>query len=578
MPIVQADLTNADFYYPRLASERNDIRLLSINCLDFPNEAGLLSCSLVTVPLKSRTPYIALSYMWGRDQPNKTILVNGAKFKIRPNLYTFLTTLGIDRYWGRNFFIDAICINQVDLEERTRQVALMGTVYTDAARVVGWLGSRKPGFPAFIAGTFSPFWTRLWIVQELTLARKLTLYVGDTMLDLQDLSSWLYDHGYDTWNGDNKKWHSARLHPSRHGEAHLGFEHIAAILGHRRRFGAGCVGSARLKCLKVPMYRALMAFELQQCHEPRDIVFGLLGIARSQLVPDLKIAVHSLYLYILLEGLQNISQDYPIVDDRSRREDLMRDFMATCLRAFGFSFWDPTIYHIGRVVARHFYGPLGDKSFELDPRNFKRHWAIHGAEQSIRGPGHSLLLSGSPKCAYIEQWSVGIQHFLVGVAMPGIGFYPLSTYGHCRVAILENILDLQRIENEILTMPDGTGYSYHGWENEVERMLKICERGEQPVEPPASSYLVPSLRFPTSTLYEAFWIIIGRTYQVLVSTCLASICDGIALRLDATLGRYLWGIVLFVCYLLCHLWLRYAYRKVNFPLLGSQDVRHYFTR
>jgi uncharacterized membrane protein len=38
---------------------------------------------------------------------------------------------------------DAVCINQVDLEEKGHQVALIGSIYRDAQKVVVWLGCRK---------------------------------------------------------------------------------------------------------------------------------------------------------------------------------------------------------------------------------------------------------------------------------------------------------------------------------------------------------------------------------------------------------------------------------------------------
>jgi hypothetical protein len=43
------------------------------------------------------------------------------------------------------FWVDQICINQVDIEERDRQVAMMGTIYKTATRVITYIGPEHPG-------------------------------------------------------------------------------------------------------------------------------------------------------------------------------------------------------------------------------------------------------------------------------------------------------------------------------------------------------------------------------------------------------------------------------------------------
>lgn len=125
-------------------------------------------------------------------------------------------------------FIDAICINQHDPEEKPRQVQLMGDVYRQAKQVVAWLPPPKLGWISWLEGpvdavklkkaidllketaqsppqmTFSqslnlriaanlvlhavtpnPFWSRLWIVQEVILARKLVIQLPGLAVDLE---------------------------------------------------------------------------------------------------------------------------------------------------------------------------------------------------------------------------------------------------------------------------------------------------------------------------------------------------------------------------------------------------------
>jgi hypothetical protein len=68
----------------------------------------------------------------------RTIFCDGKSMTIKPNLYNALLHLRKHRpgvYW-----IDAVCINQVDSVERNAQVQIMGRIYRSAAEVVVWLG------------------------------------------------------------------------------------------------------------------------------------------------------------------------------------------------------------------------------------------------------------------------------------------------------------------------------------------------------------------------------------------------------------------------------------------------------
>lgn len=90
--------------------------------------------------------YEALSYTWGppSDQPRDYIWLQGCPLPIKPNLEAALRSLRLPNQ-RRRLWIDAICINQDDVDERSRQVQYMRSIYKHAARVVVWLGSRTPG-------------------------------------------------------------------------------------------------------------------------------------------------------------------------------------------------------------------------------------------------------------------------------------------------------------------------------------------------------------------------------------------------------------------------------------------------
>ena len=58
---------------------------------------------------------------------------------ITSNLYAALEKLQSDRH-PRKVRIDALCVNQDDLQERTEQVSMMRDIYAHASRVIVWLG------------------------------------------------------------------------------------------------------------------------------------------------------------------------------------------------------------------------------------------------------------------------------------------------------------------------------------------------------------------------------------------------------------------------------------------------------
>ncbi|KAF1997475.1 heterokaryon incompatibility, partial [Amniculicola lignicola CBS 123094] len=85
--------------------------------------------------------YYCLSYCWGDYNPtqDKNILVNGKQFLVRANLWDFLD-VARRKYPDRLFWIDAICINQSDNDEKGREVKRMGEIFSNATGVVVWLG------------------------------------------------------------------------------------------------------------------------------------------------------------------------------------------------------------------------------------------------------------------------------------------------------------------------------------------------------------------------------------------------------------------------------------------------------
>jgi hypothetical protein len=128
------------YEYPGLDTTQKQIRLLRLR--HRARDGHLPQYELHTFDLKTAPNYIALSYTWGREPPTFPIRVNRKKLYIRPNLHAFLEGVAMRQY----IWIDQICIDQSNPEERNHQVRMMAQIYKDCDSMIIWLGSQDQRF------------------------------------------------------------------------------------------------------------------------------------------------------------------------------------------------------------------------------------------------------------------------------------------------------------------------------------------------------------------------------------------------------------------------------------------------
>lgn len=99
-----------------------------------------IRCRLKVIDLATTQSiqYEALSYVWVPPDLAEAIQVNHSAFAVSTALFQALLRLRHHRE-PRAIWIDAICINQADLAERSAQVLLMQHIYSRASAVVVWL-------------------------------------------------------------------------------------------------------------------------------------------------------------------------------------------------------------------------------------------------------------------------------------------------------------------------------------------------------------------------------------------------------------------------------------------------------
>ncbi|KAB8223712.1 heterokaryon incompatibility protein-domain-containing protein [Aspergillus novoparasiticus] len=133
------------FTYPPLPSELDATRMIHI--LPHTERGAPVRCRLsdyaVSEGGETKHLYEALSYVWNNDEDNvinsQRIELNNQTFYVTPNLHAALVRLR-NHHLDRVLWVDAICINQDDIAEKSKQIPLMRKIYAQADRVIIWLG------------------------------------------------------------------------------------------------------------------------------------------------------------------------------------------------------------------------------------------------------------------------------------------------------------------------------------------------------------------------------------------------------------------------------------------------------
>ena len=104
-----------------------------------------IDCQLEQFPVSESPEYVALSYVCGDGELTRTITVNGSSLYVTQNLFAGMQAIFsfLERTDSQQtlVWIDAVCIDQVNLEEKAKQVLLMDHVYKGARFVLVWFGA-----------------------------------------------------------------------------------------------------------------------------------------------------------------------------------------------------------------------------------------------------------------------------------------------------------------------------------------------------------------------------------------------------------------------------------------------------
>jgi hypothetical protein len=125
---------NVETKYTYEALLDREIRLLYLTYNGEQIVSKLIPCS-ISNPLR----FTALSYAWGSPSRQNDLTIDESTLKITKSVHDFLPYLR--RHLGTEYvWIDGVCINQDNDNEKTAQVPLMGEIYTKATEAIIWLG------------------------------------------------------------------------------------------------------------------------------------------------------------------------------------------------------------------------------------------------------------------------------------------------------------------------------------------------------------------------------------------------------------------------------------------------------
>ncbi|KAK3621666.1 hypothetical protein LTR56_020528 [Elasticomyces elasticus] len=271
--------------------ESDCIRLVRILPQSQDDPTAAIRCTMRDFHLDDLPAYSALSYAWGGKPANCSITLDGQRFDVRKSLFGFLSharnLAGSSLGW---IFVDAISINQADDAERSYQVGLMSRIYSGATQVLAWLGPQydasdlamrelgrraaywqkrrnmlaiwsSPSGAAIRALCSRPYWSRLWVFQELSLAKRVQLVCGTATVSWSAFSKFILG------------MRSVVLTP-RVGAM---FEHQAMCMSPAIKM----VQHASNQPGSTALWDLMFGLDYLRCAEPRDKVYALLGVAAS---------------------------------------------------------------------------------------------------------------------------------------------------------------------------------------------------------------------------------------------------------------------------------------------------------
>ncbi|OTB04735.1 hypothetical protein M426DRAFT_151166 [Hypoxylon sp. CI-4A] len=284
-------------------SRRKSVRRSIHGSREFFVDQPVLGFECDRVEYDDGDSYDALSYTWGGTKKTDEITIDGGFLGITRNLRMALLSLRSSTE-PRRYWIDAVCIDQDNVQERNHQVHMMKRIFSAASSVVVWLGDAAGSVHATLdmilkcnwsrgrknlfnypekslrglVELFSrPWWKRIWIVQEVVAAQEIVVLLGETIFPWMMLANLC------------RAIQQAEFlaHPLASMIRSCGYQKFT-VLDHFRRNRT------------MPLVRFVHCTQDYQATDSRDKLYALLGMASDvspdDIIPDYTKPVHEVFL------------------------------------------------------------------------------------------------------------------------------------------------------------------------------------------------------------------------------------------------------------------------------------------
>jgi hypothetical protein len=292
-----------------------------------------IKCEIIHSSLADPPPYIAISYAWGDTDDKRFIQIGNLNIPVAVSLFGALDAV---RQRGEDVlvWVDALCIDQQNRDERSQQVRLMTQIYANATQVAIWLGpsaddsdlameflkdiaiarddpseitallsspNRQRAVTAVACLFEREYWKRLWVTQEVFNAKTIKVHCGDSTLPwgIYKRAARIFQvHKRDL---DSYFWANSTRKDKRRSGAQNFFSYSQALVyeGPNSLYDFGSLDGMGEESLLI----VVRACRRKLASEPRDKIYGILGIlpehVRKEFPVDYNKSIKQIYTNVV---------------------------------------------------------------------------------------------------------------------------------------------------------------------------------------------------------------------------------------------------------------------------------------
>lgn len=155
--LLTGSCSTSDFSFQPLDAKLREIRLIKKSSVEDPHNEDEICIEMSVVSLNNKPRFIALSYFWGEPTRAVQAVCNKKHINITRNLALALRTVfcafdmgkapGFQRGDEVLLWVDGICTNQDDIDEKASQVSLMKDIFSTAQSAMGYIGAPQNSEP-----------------------------------------------------------------------------------------------------------------------------------------------------------------------------------------------------------------------------------------------------------------------------------------------------------------------------------------------------------------------------------------------------------------------------------------------